>query len=971
MLSTSNKILLLLLFTLISCTSIQDKGVTNFGATPMNTEWGFYLGDVYGGEAVALDDELWQPIALPHIMRLEPKHCGGNIIYQGIGWYRRYFVVDESRQNQKVYLNFEGVMTNCTVYINGQKVTDHFGGYMDFEVDATPYIKWGETNVVAVRVSAEHDPLTPPGKPQEGMDFNYYSGIYRDVYLEYRNRLHVTNPISANTEAGGGIFVTYPEVNKEHAFVNIKTQIANEFPEDVAATLSQVLTGDDGVVAQCEQTIELSANSILDLEQQLDVDNPTLWHPNNPHLYRLETSIYIDGNVVDRILTNVGIRTIKQTTEGFFINGEKLYLRGTNRHQCFPNVGDAVSNSMHKRDALLIKQGGYNAVRAAHYTHDPAFLDACDEYGLLVVECIPGWQHWNNDPIFAQRLYQAGREMIRRDRNHPSIFLWETMLNETRYPKYVADSIQHIAHTEYPGDQMYTAGDYWGHQEVADCFDAYYKQVDKFPADGDVMTNIPEDMISIAALYSREWGDGAGDKPRVSLAEDEYEQWRQCRSRLECLDGRGYFDWCMLDANPHMAGHFSWCFMDIARGLSRTTEYCGAVDMNRYPKMSYYMHQSMRDPRVSPLGWDDGAMVYIASYNSGEQFASSAKEIWVFSNCDSVTLYRNDAKVGTITRQQATPAYANVVSKGGSPAFIFNVDGYEAGTLKADAYLDGDIAATHSVTTAGKPHHLNIRLADDDLAIMADGSDMAPVWIEVMDENNNRVTDSEALIHIAVEGCGHLIGEGNAYAAIENQYVEGGVGFCFIRTSRNAGTIDITASSEGLESATKTIKTISSVFPEIPTGNGTRFAGKEVVPEVDESDLVPLSQKLNAVKIWKVYSSATSASDKYPLENIIDGDDESWWISSSGKTPQSVIVEFQWPTYINFARIKFQKDSSVYKHRVEISRDGKTWTEVFVRESTGWDIKPFKLACEVQCMRITFLEVSEGNPGLAEVSLYE
>lgn len=289
-------------------------------------------------------------------------------------------------------------------------------------------------------------------------------------------------------------------------------------------------------------------------------------------MYRLETSIYIDGNVVDRIHTNVGIRTIKQTTEGFFINGEKLYLRGTNRHQCFPNVGDAVSNSMHKRDALLIKQGGYNAVRAAHYTHDPAFLDACDEYGLLVVECIPGWQHWNNDPVFAQRLYQAGRKMIRRDRNHPSIFLWETMLNETRYPKYVADSIQHIAHTEYPGDQMYTAGDYWGHQEVADCFDAYYKQVDKFPADGDVMTNITEDMISIAALYSREWGDGAGDKPRVSLAEDEYEQWRQCRSRLECLDGRGYFDWCMLDANPHMAGHFSWCFMDIARGLSRTTQ---------------------------------------------------------------------------------------------------------------------------------------------------------------------------------------------------------------------------------------------------------------------------------------------------------------------------------------------------------------------------------------------------------------
>lgn len=115
MLSTSNKLLLLLLLTLISCTSNQDKGVTNFGATPMNTEWGFYLGDVDGGEAVALDHEQWQPISLPHIMRLEPKHCGGNIIYQGIGWYRRYFVVDDSHSNQKVYLNFEGVMTNVSI----------------------------------------------------------------------------------------------------------------------------------------------------------------------------------------------------------------------------------------------------------------------------------------------------------------------------------------------------------------------------------------------------------------------------------------------------------------------------------------------------------------------------------------------------------------------------------------------------------------------------------------------------------------------------------------------------------------------------------------------------------------------------------------------------------------------------------------------------------------------------------------
>lgn len=167
---------------------------------------------------------------------------------------------------------------------------------------------------------------------------------------------------------------------------------------------------------------------------------------------------------------------------------------------------------MQEREVIDLKRGGYNAVRAAHYPNDPAFLEACDRYGLLVVECIPGWQFFNSDSTFIRRLFEVGKGMIRRDRNHPSVVLWETALNESRYPVSLAKSIFELSHAEYPGDQMYTAGDYLGHADMEPFYDVFYKQVAGYPKSGDVMDNQMEDMLSIKPLFCREWGDGVGEK---------------------------------------------------------------------------------------------------------------------------------------------------------------------------------------------------------------------------------------------------------------------------------------------------------------------------------------------------------------------------------------------------------------------------------------------------------------------------
>lgn len=937
----------------------------------MNTDWAFYRGDIAEGHTPGLDDSDWIPTSLPHIMQLETKHCGGNSIYDGIGWYRRYFKLPASYQDKRIVVSFEGIMTNCDVFLNGEKITDHQGGYMGFVADLTDHIDWDGNNLLAIRVSAEYDPLTPPGKPQDKMDFYYYSGIYRDVRMIITNKIFITDPLQENIVAGGGRFVTFPKVTKEQATTHVATHIRNLTGREESLTLFSCLKDSTGrIVAKVKTPFQLHKQSDHTVEQELIIDQPALWHPYNPYLYTLHTQVLSAGKLLDETTEKIGIRTIRYTAEdGFFINGEKLYLRGANRHQAYANVGDAASNSMQARDVIDLKRGGYNAVRAAHYPSDPAFLDACDRYGLLVVECIPGWQYYNPDSTFIKRLYEIGRQMIRRDRNHPSVVLWETALNESRYPVSLAQEIQELSHAEYPGDQFYTAGDYFGHADMEPYYDVFYKQVSQFPKDGNVMSNYPEDFISIKPLFTREWGDGVGEKPRVSLRENEEEQMRQCRSRIEQLCGKGYFDWCMLDANPTMGGHFVWSYNDYARGSQDETMYSGVVDINRYPKFSYYMLQSMRDKSISQPSLYNGPMVFIASYNASGDFTSSTTDITVFSNCDEVRLYRNNRLVGTQTREERTPLYRPVVEKGGSPVFIFNAGGYEAGTLKAEALIAGEVVATHSVSTPGVATRLEVEIKTNDLTPVADGSDMIPVYIYVRDANGSLVNSSQQEIQIKVSGEGALIGDTIRRIGINPQKAEGGVGFAFIRTTKKSGTITVEATAPNLSSGKATITTIPFDGTYLPDGDHAPFTGNEE----DNVVVKPSSwqQRILSKPRIKIASVQTGSSQPdYPSSNIIDNDDHSWWIASSDHLPQIVTLVLDRPTYVAASRILFQKDSSSYRHKVETSRDGTHWELLYERECTGWEFKPMTVDRPLKYLRLTIEGVSEGRAGVGEISLY-
>lgn len=938
----------------------------------MNTGWAFYRGDFSHGERPDIDDSRWMPATIPHTMQLEKKHCGGGSIYEGIGWYRRYFRLPEGCENKKIKVTFEGVMTSCEVYCNGEEVAVHHGGYTGFVADITDKVRHnGGNNVLAVRVSAEYDPLTPPGKPQNRMDFYYYSGIYRDVNLVITDKIYITDELEENVKAGGGVFVTYPSVNKEMATVNVSTHIRNDYRDDRLIYLRTTLKDAKGkIVAWAKSPLRITGKSAETVRQSLMVANPLLWHPYHPDLYTLESKVEYEGKAMDVRREEIGIRSIQFTTdEGFFINGEPLYIVGGNRHQAYPYVGDAASNSMQEREVIDMKRGGFNAVRAAHYPHDPAFLSACDRYGLLVVECIPGWQYFNASPLFSDRLEQVGRQMIRRDRNHPSIILWETALNETSYPLNVVKRIYEAAHEEYPGKQCYTAGDYLSHEQTEPYYDVFYKQVSRYPKDGNVMSNFPEDQAAIKPLLTREWGDGAGEKPRVSLEENEYEQMRQCRSRYVQLNGDGYFDWCMLDANPRMAGHFLWSYNDYNRGAEDETMYSGVVDVNRAPKFGYYMMQSMRHHDISQPGLYEGPMVFIASRNASSGYPSSTSEIMVFSNSDSVRLYRNDKLIGTQTRETAARRYPHIVKKGGSPSFIFDAGGYESGELRAEAYVDGKVVAVHRVHTPGKAAKIKIEIPEYPVRPEADGSDMIPVYMKVCDVEGNLVDASSAKVSLKVSGEGSLIGDGIARIGVNPQYVEGGIGFAFVRTTQKAGKIHIHAESEGLESDEAVIRTYPSGKRLLADGDHKVFGGHEedgvvVKPARRESEI------LSRPKAEIAHVEVTSQQTGYGKEHLTDNDDFSWWIAGDNSFPQVITLTLKELTRIKASRIRFQKDSSSYTHHVEVSSDGVTWTPFYNRECTGWEFKPVPLDKEIKYFRLTIDKCSEGRAGAAQITLY-
>ena len=864
----------------------------------LNNDWGFWRGDVPGGERVDFDDSQFARVAIPHSMRLEKKHCSGaDQVYQGIGWYRRYLTIPTEWKGKRVVLDFEGVMMDSMIYLNGCEIGQRHGGYIGFSLDITDFVRWGETNVLALKVSNKDNPDTPPGKPLANLDFHYYGGIYRDVVLRVTDPLHITDPLAAGKTAGGGVFVTYPKVSRQLALVNIKTHVNNLRQSATRIVVRTVLTdAQKRIVATNESApILMASGADLHVEQELQVQNPKLWDTRNPHLYTVTSEIVSGGRVVDSIQTQIGIRKIAFKPDGFYLNDEKLYLRGVNRHQSYQNVGDAAPNSMQRRDALQIQENGFNFVRATHYPQDPAFLEACDELGLLVIVCQPGWQYFGKSREFYDRTHRDTREMIRRDRNHPCVVLWESSLNETGYSEQWARESVEIAHQEYPGDQMYTAADYGYHGKY---YDVCYKVVDCN------LEGVQKDFAPAKPFLTREWGDWGHQSLR---RQGEAAMLDQVHARQEQLNGRGYPDWGGLDANKRIAGYCLWSWNDYTRGGAPNTLGSGAVDIDRHRKYSAEWLATMKSPRDPQYG----PVVFIASTHSPE----SALEVEVFSNADSVKLFRNEQLIGVQTREQAARRCPNIVAKGGSPIFTFTLPNFEPGKLRAEAFLDGKIVKVHEVRTPGKAVRLLVEPAVMGIRPVADGSDLVPVYIKAVDEHGTVVPDFQGKVHVSVEGQGQLVGAGIPRVRVENQFLDGGIGFFFVRTSNQAGKIICSASSKGLAAGRAIVDTqpFRGIFAP-----GPQPAWKRTEKDLETSE--ESSQNL------AVGSCVTASSEQpqNPSANVVDDDPSTRWAAENGNLPQHITVDLGQAMDVGSVEILWEQSLN-YTFHLECSSDRFLW----------------------------------------------
>lgn len=766
----------------------------------MNPAWRIHKGEVQGAEQKDFDDSAWALVSLPDGMEYLPAEASGCVNYQGGVWYRKHFTPDENWKGKQLFLHFEAIMGKSKVWVNGSLVKEHFGGYLPVIADVTRHLEMGKDNVIAVWADNSDDPVYPPGKPQNMLDFAYFGGIYRDCWMVVHNDVFITDPNYEDETAGGGLFVSFGQVSEQNAEIKLDLHVRNQSTKSFAGSVVfELYDKDHRMICAEKKALSLAKGKARSTSVQMEVAAPHLWAPDSPYLYQLHVLLKDrSGNVVDGYRRRIGIRSIEfKGKDGFWLNGKPYPypMIGANRHQDFAVIGNALSNSLHWRDAKKLRDAGLRVIRNAHYPQDPAFMDACDELGLFVIVNTPGWQFWNDEPVFAERVYNDIRNMVRRDRNHPSVWMWEPILNETWYPEDFARNVLDILKEEYPYPYCYAGCDATarGHE--------YFPILFSHPTNGLGGAFNAESLDPKVSYFTREWGDNVDDwsshnsPSRVSRAWGEVPMLIQAQGYAKT--DYQYTNYDVLYRNPrqHMGGCL-WHSFDHQRGYHPDPFYGGIMDAFRQPKLSYYMFCAQR-PAIANEGLisETGPMVFIA--NAMTPF--SPKDVTVYSNCDEVRLtYCEGGKQFVHKKQLSAEGMP-------SPVIVFpnvwdvmydkqlsrnkkQADSY----LLAEGLIDGKVVATHKVMPSRRPSKLLLWVDDEQVEMTADGSDLVTVIAAVADEKGTIKRLNNYHIRFEIEGQGELVG--NAETFTNPRPVQWGTAPVLVRATTTAGTFKVRAS---------------------------------------------------------------------------------------------------------------------------------------------------------------------------------
>lgn len=820
--------------------------------------------------------ERWESVNLPHTVRVEP-YTNSSKNYQGPATYVKHFPSNPAWKGKKVTLEFEGVMGVSDVWVNGKHLTTkqaaatgentNYGGYLPFVVDISEALKSdGSDNVITVVADNSDNPIVPPGKPQKNLDFSYFGGIYRNVWMHVTGDVYVTSAIEEDIPGGGGVLVDFPSVSKESATVTVKTHVRNEGAKEATIVVKQeLLDADKKIVGESSTSpTTIPPNGASTLDSSLTVANPKLWSLNKPNLHMLVTTVLKDGVPVDQLETRIGIRSMRITKEkGLEINGEPVgVLSGANRHQEFAYIGYALPDSLQKRDAIKFKNAGINIVRTGHYPQSPAFLDACDELGLLVQEPTPGWQWYDPNPLFRTRVSQNIQQMIRRDRNRPSLWVFELSLNETLLENKEAFNQISVdtAKAEKPG-VVYALDDGRLHVDTT---------------------------TGVNAKISREYGDymwaqggdfkGSGRterSPEFFYPGGESRMVKQARERMWEGGGQGYF-LIRLDEhlkNPLQLGAIQWTGIDHNRGVSVHGAACGMFDLFRIPKYSAHLYASQQSAEKAPMvfiasNWTEKAPVFdkvtTVDFSQG---TDAMRNVDVYSNAAKVRLsVIQNGEVKWTKTQDPSVFQANNISTSvmKAPPFLFVDVPYHKGTIKAEGLdANGKVIAEHSVTTAGAPAKIVLKADSEGIDLVADGSDIMSVQAYVTDADGNVCPAASNEITFTVKN-GKIPGDGDKRVGCNPAKAVAGIIAVPVQSTQTAGDVVIEAKADGLASASLTIP--AKPMPQKATPF-TQIAQGEMLDQGSTFLVNKEKMAAGAVKTGDVTVGSTNNEHSITLEN--------------------------------------------------------------------------------------------------------
>ena len=797
--------------------------------------WRFSLENPAGASDPNHDDSSWRSLNLPHDWAIEgtfspdnPSGTGGGALPGGIGWYRKTFTFTPSMKGKQVYIDFDGVYMNSTVYINGHELGTRPYGYASFSYDLTPWLRPGK-NVVAVRVDNSEQPNS-----------RWYSGcgIYRHVWLRILDPVHV---------AKWGTFVRQDRVSRQSAQLAVITNVENNGKKPAKATLvTTVYSPESAVVATASTPLLLQPGSRSEVEQNLSVADPELWSVKSPALYTVVNEVKVKDRVIDRFETRTGFRFMEFDAEkGFSLNGERMKINGVCLHHDAGALGAVVNKAAIARQLRIMKEMGANAIRSSHNPPAPELLELCDSMGLMVMdETFDMWRKKKTAHDYS-RYFPEWHErdltdLVVRDRNHPSIIMWSIgnevleqwsdasadtlsleqanlILNfghgadmlakegsemsvNSLLTKKLADMTRTLDPTRpvtagcnepNPGNHLFRSGalDIIGFNY----HDDWFKDVPKnFPGKPFIVTE------SVSALQTRGYYDMPSDSIRLWP-----ERWDKpffndtfsCSAYDNCHAPWGNtHEGTMrhVEDNDFIMGQFVWTGFDYIGeptpyGWPARSSYFGLVDLAGNPKDSYYMYQSRWRPDLDVLhlfphwNWKEGDDVDVWAY---------------FNNADEVELFLNGESLGR--KKPDGDAY-----------HVWWRVPFAPGTIEAVSYRDGKEVMRDSRHTAGEPYAL--RLTPDRTEINADGADLGYVAVEVVDKDGNLCPWAENEIYFSVEGSGINAGTDNGSPISLEPFKSDrkkafyGRALVIVQSNGDPGPIHVKAASPGLKESTVTL----------------------------------------------------------------------------------------------------------------------------------------------------------------------